>query len=105
MKTPSLIRAIFMVCLLSIAMPSYATDTTPAREATTTETPEEQVRRLERRLEEIKAMDHKQLSSSEKRALRKDVRAIKKEMAEISGGVYISVGALLLIILLIILLA
>jgi hypothetical protein len=86
-------------------MPSFAVETTQPVTTATTEGPEEQVKRLERRLEEIKAMDHKTLSSSEKRALRKEVRSIKKEMKEISGGVYISVGALLLIILLIILLA
>ena len=94
-----------VVLLLTIAFPSFSADTKTAVPATATETPAEQVARLEQRLEEIKALDHKSLSSSEKRALRKEVRAIKKEMAEISGGVYISVGALLLIILLILLLA
>ena len=54
------------------------------------------------RLSEIDAMDKSTLKSSEKRALRKEVRAIKNEL---SGGVYLSVGAILLInILLIVLL-
>jgi hypothetical protein len=105
MKTQSIIRTILVVCFISVAMPSFSATTTPVANTTATENPEQQVRRLEQRLEEIKGMDHKKMSSSEKRALRKEVRAIKKEMAEISGGVYISVGALLLIILLIILLA
>jgi len=105
MKTHRILKMLMVVSLLSIAFPSFSTDTKPVVPATPTETPAEQVARLEHRLEEIKALDHKSLSNSEKRALRKEVRAIKKEMAEISGGVYISVGALLLIILLIVLLA
>ncbi|MFA6400416.1 MAG: hypothetical protein WCX31_02155 [Salinivirgaceae bacterium] len=54
------------------------------------------------RLEEIKEMDHSQLNMREKRALRKEVRAIQNQMNQ-SGGLYISVGALIIIILLVIL--
>jgi hypothetical protein len=72
--------------------------------AAPTETPAEHLQRLERRLEEIKAMDFDKLSRAERRELRGEVRAIKKEAKAISG-VYISVGALLIIILLIVLLA
>jgi hypothetical protein len=60
---------------------------------------------LMNRLEEIKAIDKKQLSKVEKKALRGEVRAIKKELAAVGGGVYLSVGAIILIVLLIILLA
>lgn len=56
------------------------------------------------RLEEIEAMDKTDLNSAEKRELRKEVRDIKKELKELSGGVYISVGAAILIVLLLILL-
>jgi hypothetical protein len=56
------------------------------------------------RLEEIKAMDKSDLSSSERKALRKEVRATKKEMKDLGGGVYLSVGAILIVILILILL-
>lgn len=56
------------------------------------------------RLEEIKAMDKSDLSSSERKALRKEVRANKAEMKDLGGGVYLSVGAILLIALVLILL-
>jgi len=59
---------------------------------------------LTNRLEEINTMDKSELKSSEKRALRMEVRTIKKELATNSGGVYLSVGALLLIIILLIIL-
>jgi hypothetical protein len=56
------------------------------------------------RLDEINTMDKSTLNSSEKRVLRKEVRSIKKELTTLGGGVYISVGAVLLIIILLILL-
>jgi hypothetical protein len=55
------------------------------------------------RLNEIKEMDMSAMSSSEKNELRKEVRAIEKEQRP-SGGIYISVGAAILIVLLLILL-
>jgi hypothetical protein len=55
------------------------------------------------RLEEIESMDKSDLTSAEKRELRKEVRDIKKELKELSGGVYISVGAAIIIVLLLIL--
>ena len=56
------------------------------------------------RLQEIKAIDKSKLSSAEKKELRKETRNIKKHLRDISGGVYISAGALILIVLLIVLL-
>lgn len=56
------------------------------------------------RLEAIKAMDKSGLGFSEKRQLRKEVRGIKSTLARDYGGVYISVGSLLIVIILLILL-
>ena len=56
------------------------------------------------RLDEIKAMDKDNLKASEKKELRKEVRSIKRELKDISGGVYISAGALIVILILLILL-
>jgi hypothetical protein len=64
----------------------------------------EKVNVLVKRLNEIDAMDKSNLSASEKKALRKEVRAIKRDVKELGGGVYISVGVLLLIIIILILL-
>lgn len=58
---------------------------------------------LMERLREIKDLDKSGLSGSEKKDLRKEVRGIRKEMKKISGGVYLSVGAIIIIILLLIL--
>lgn len=100
MKTTYFSKTIFMFLLLFAASPAMAS-TTPG---TVNETAEARVLELQNRLEEIKAMDRKELSSSERRALRREVREIKKEMAAVSGGVYLSIGAIILIALLLILL-
>jgi tRNA pseudouridine-54 N-methylase len=56
------------------------------------------------RLYEIKAMDKSNMTSSEKKALRKEVKAMKQEMRSGNGGIYLSVGAIIIIILLLIIL-
>lgn len=67
-------------------------------------TAESRVAQLNLRLEEINGVDKSSLSKSEKKNLRREVREIKKELATISGGVYLSIGAIILIALLLILL-
>ena len=56
------------------------------------------------RLNEINAMDKSELNSSEKKQLRKEVRGIKSSLNQLGEGVYLSVGALIIILLLLILL-
>lgn len=56
------------------------------------------------RVNEIKALDKSTLTPSEKRSLRKETRSLKQQLRQLSGGVYISAGALLVCLLLIILL-
>lgn len=59
---------------------------------------------LELRLNEINAMDRTNMKASEKKSLRKEVRSINSKRRDIGGGVYISAGALILIIILLIVL-
>jgi hypothetical protein len=55
------------------------------------------------RLEEIKAKDLSKLTKAEKKELRKEVKSISNQVKG-PGGIYLSVGALILIVLLLILL-
>ena len=66
--------------------------------------PPAEVKALELRLNEINLMDKSKLKSSEKKELRKEVKSINHKLREVGGGVYISVGALILIIVLLIIL-
>jgi hypothetical protein len=56
------------------------------------------------RLDEIKAMDKSDMTSSEKKALRKEVKVIKSSLRDSNSGIYLSVGAIIIIVLLLILL-
>jgi hypothetical protein len=56
------------------------------------------------RLDEIKAMDMSKLKSTEKKDLRKEVRSIKRELKTISGGVYVSAGVLIVILIILVVL-
>jgi len=101
MNLKKILAALTIVFACSI--PSFSNETPTLTSTTTPESA--RAEELVNRLEEIKAMDMKSLSRSEKRAVRKEVRAIEKEMKQMSGGgVYISVGALLVIIILILIL-
>jgi hypothetical protein len=91
-----------LLCLsLSVSTPVYASINERTPEPT--EIPAE-VRVMLDRLEEIKAMDKSNLKRTEKKALRKEVRAIKTQLRTTGNGIYISAGALIIILLLIILL-
>lgn len=56
------------------------------------------------RLSEINKMDKKMLTSSDKKVLRTEVLSIKQQLKDIGGGVYLSAGALILIVILLIIL-
>lgn len=100
MKIANLSKVIALFFLLAAASPAFATSNTEP----THENNEARVRVLESRLAEIKAIDKTALSKEEKKALRREVKEIKKALAAVGGGVYLSVGAILLIALLLILL-
>ena len=59
---------------------------------------------MDSRFLEIKAMDFKSMEKNERRDVRKELREINKESKELGGGVYISTGAIIIIILLILIL-
>ncbi len=76
------------------------------KERVATMTEDEKKARLEEikyRVTEIKEMDKSSLSRSEKRAMKKELRQMNREAKAMSGGVYLSVGAIIIIILLLIL--
>ena len=65
---------------------------------------EEEISHLTRRVEEIRDMDKTNITVKEKRALKKELKAIKENVQRNNGVVYIGTGTLILIIILVILL-
>jgi hypothetical protein len=56
------------------------------------------------RLNEIKAKDMSSLKASEKKDLRKEERTINHKLKAIGGGVYLSAGAVILLVILLVVL-
>lgn len=110
MKLKKLLPISFIVFCLAIVQPAKAIRASTSVNTSVIakeEEPSEHAKALLMRLFEIKNMDKETLSSSEKKALRKELRSMKKEMKASSGldsKVYISVGAIIIILLLILIL-
>ena len=103
----------FALLVYSPAESKAATETKTETAGTTVTATSAETNAMVVRLNEIKAIDMTTLSKSEKKELRKEVRGIKTDLkarGETSyiegthGGVYVSVGAAILIVLLLILL-
>ena len=62
-----------------------------------------QLKRITDRVEEIRDMDKSNLTKSDRKELRKELRELKKQARAMGGGFYLSVGAIIIIILLLIL--
>ena len=104
MKKLTVYLMMMVLSLSALATPMIAAEKTPTTIANNTKEVPAEVKIMLSRLDEIKAMDKSSLKSSEKKALRKEVRAIKSELRSTGNGVYFSVGAIIIIILLLILL-
>jgi hypothetical protein len=101
----SLMAAFLMLAVIPAQMSAATSTTSSSITATRPSDPEAELALvLTARLDEINNMDKAGLSPAEKSELRKEVREIKKELRNLGKGVYISVGAIILIVLLLILL-
>lgn len=95
MKTTRLFLMVLMVSLGTFSL-AYASESTV--NPTTNEIPAE-ITVMLNRLEEIKDMDKSLLTRMEKKDLRIEVREIKKEVRSSGNGLYISAGAIIIILL------
>lgn len=105
MRVKKIFRVVSLVIIMAIALPATSSAIVPASSVTNSAagTDEPRAQQLLQRLEDIKGMNKSELTRVDKKNLRKEVRDIKKEMKAMSGGVYLSVGAIIIVILLLIL--
>lgn len=89
-----------MMMLSVLPMPLMAVNSNPASAPVTTESVEAKVMA---RITEIKAMDKSKLTTTERKQLRKELREMKHEMKALNGGVYLSAGAVIVILLILLL--
>jgi len=104
MNFQKLQKIVLIVMCLTLTLPAFSTAATPYTESTTPVNNDTREGYLINRLQEIKAMTKNDLSKVEKKALRKEVKEIKKELRATQNGIYLSVGAIIIIVLLLILL-
>lgn len=107
-----IIYLMFLMIFTLSASTAFAIKSDPKRISENPATPvktenkltEEEMARLKNRVEEIRDMDKENLTNSEKRDLRNELKGIKENVKNNGGYVYVGVGTILLIILLVILL-
>jgi hypothetical protein len=98
---------LMVFCLSLTLLPlqlNAATKTEPSSLAAPKPAESAEVKTMELRLNEIKAMDKSNMKSAEKKSLRKEVKSINHRMHDIGGGVYLSAGAIILIVILLVVL-
>jgi DNA-binding transcriptional regulator WhiA len=94
-----------LLTILAIFLSVQFVEATPTNDPKKELTEAQQLRlaEMEQRLEEIKAMDFKSMSKDEVKSVRFELKEMKKEAKRAGNGVYISVGAIIVILLLLIL--
>jgi len=102
------IFGILMIFMFSVSMAfagevKAVSENTAAVVKTENKLSAEDVASMTKRVEEIRSMDKSEMTSVEKRALRKEVKGIKENVRKNGEVIYISGGTILLIILIIIL--
>lgn len=98
MKSKRIIQILFLAMTLSMAVPSLVSAKTPSP---ATEVPKEvRAKQIETRLIEIRNMDKTNLTSAERKELRKEVKSMRREARQ--RGIYLSIGAIIIIVLLLI---
>ena len=104
--TPLLIVVLVFSSFVSKATTAIYPTTSELKAKVITMTEEQKKARLETikmRLLEIKDMDKSTLTKAQRKDLKAELRNMTKEAKLTSGGVYLSVGAILIIILILIL--
>jgi hypothetical protein len=100
--------AVMVLSLTVLPLQSFGSTTEETSSKSVTKPPERtesaEAKALAGRIDEIKAMDMSNMKSAEKKDLRKEVRSMKREYKAVSGGVYISAGLLIVILIILIVL-
>lgn len=104
MKRYVLYITVIMMTLIAVPTTAFTSESSmKGNDPEPKEIPAE-VRAMLDRIDEIKEMDKSGLTRVEKKELRKELREMKKEVKANGYGIYLSAGAIIIILLLIILL-
>lgn len=90
-----------LALFLSVQFAHATTGNDPKKELT--EAQKIRLVEMEERLEEIKSMDFKSMSKDEIKSVRSEMKEMKEEAKRAGNGIYISVGAIIIILLILLL--
>lgn len=90
-----------ILCLSLIAPVAMAKDAKSKPEMTASQIARVEV--IQQRVEEIRDLDKSELNREERKQLRNELQELKREVKSMGGGVYLSVGAIIIILLVLIL--
>lgn len=103
MNPKKIITVLLFAMFTALVMPAFAGEPVDVIKTETANNARSQ--QVYNRIVEIRNMDKSNLTSSEKKELRKELRSLKKEsQPKRKGGIYLSVGAIIVIGVLLILL-
>ncbi|MGM0944077.1 MAG: hypothetical protein ACQEW9_02775 [Bacteroidota bacterium] len=102
MKKLFFIAALFLSSQFLLAAPDGTGKDSKKEELTPEQV--EALERIENRVEEIRAMDFSEMSRVEKKEIRAELKTLKAEAKANNNGIYISTGAIIIILLLILIL-
>ncbi|MCH7414878.1 hypothetical protein MM213_15365 [Belliella sp. R4-6] len=88
---------------MAFAPTAIAKDSKKEKEVLTAEQ-QERLDEINLRVEEIKSLDFADMTKAERKEVRKELKEMKVEAKEMGNGVYLSVGAIIIILLILILL-
>jgi hypothetical protein len=102
MKTAAFFLSM-MLLFMTVSGPAFAGNKSKDKVELT---PQQQARvdEIESRVAEIKSMDFSSMTNAERKEVRNELKEMKVEARALSGGVYISIGAIIVLLLLLILL-
>lgn len=98
-----IIYALMLVFTLGISANTVSASENNKPKTELTAEQKAQLDRIVNRVEEIRKMDKSNLTRAEKKALRKELREMKEQARGLDQKVYLSVGAIIIIVLLLIL--
>lgn len=106
MKTRSLMLAVlFMLAFTPTNVQAKKLDNSAMSlkvAAMTKEQKEQELANMQARTKEIMAMNISKMSAEQRKSLREELKGMKQEAKDIGGGVYISAGALIVLIIVLI---
>jgi len=104
MKKSFFYLMVILLSMIAVPAPGFANEINYKNNMADPEEVPLEVQIMLDRIFEIKEMDKSELSREERRELRKEVREIRKEVRSSRSGIFISTGAIIIILLLIIIL-